>query len=291
MQNNVLILCIYVDHERLNRHKSERKNGLLPYNKRYKNKGRVMDKKLVFISHITEEKELAVILSEEIKKSYLGMLDTFVSSDGQSLPAGGRWLDQIDSALNQSAIQISLCSPQSIKRPWINFEAGASWIRKIPVVPVCHSGLTKGNLPIPLAMLQAADIGSKEDLTVMFNELTKVLGASQTPNIDYDSIISRAQNFEHQYTYVSRVKHSVFSVINVCPQLKELFLSGSIQSTPLQIKDFQYNQIAQHLEFLKENNLIAYGFNQTLMNGDGVFKGGNVSLTSDYLNNTIDLVR
>ncbi|MBO2661846.1 MULTISPECIES: hypothetical protein [Shewanella] len=43
-------------------------------------------KKLVFISHITEERELAMILSTEIKKSFLGMLDTFVSSDGASLP-------------------------------------------------------------------------------------------------------------------------------------------------------------------------------------------------------------
>ncbi|KII75246.1 toll/interleukin-1 receptor domain-containing protein [Vibrio renipiscarius] len=250
-----------------------------------------MNKKLVFISHITEESELAVILSEEIKKSYLGMLDTFVSSDGQSLPAGGRWIDQIDTALNQSAIQISLCSPQSIKRPWINFEAGASWIRKIPVVPVCHSGLTKGDLPIPLAMLQAADISNRTDLEIMFNELTKILGATKTPNIDYDSIISSAKEFEHKYTYVARVKNAIFSVINTCPQLKDLFLSGSIQSTPLQIKDFQYNEMAKHLDFLKDNELLAYGFNQTLITGDGTFKGGNVSVTSAYLNNVIELVR
>ncbi|MFM5588721.1 toll/interleukin-1 receptor domain-containing protein [Aeromonas rivipollensis] len=250
-----------------------------------------MDKKLVFISHITEENELAEILSKEIKRSYLGMLDTFVSSDGQSLPAGGRWLDQIDTALKNSAIQISLCSPQSIKRPWINFEAGASWIRKIPVVPVCHSGLTKGSLPIPLAMLQAADIGNKSDLEVMFNELTKVLGASQTPNIDYDTIITKAAEFEYKYTYVAKIKSAVFSIINTCPQLRELFLSGAIQSTPLQVKDFQYNDMAPHLELLKDNGLLAYGFNQTLMNGHGTFKGGNVSLTPKYLNDVICLVR
>lgn len=218
------------------------------------------------------------------------MLDTFVSSDGQSLPSGGRWLDQIDTALNQSAIQISLCSPQSIKRPWINFEAGASWIRKIPVVPVCHSGLTKGNLPIPLAMLQAADIGNKSDLEIMFNELTKILGASQTPNVDYDSIISKAANFEHKYTYVSQIKNSIFSLINICPELRELFLSGAIQSKPLQVRDFQYNDMAQHLEFLKDDGLLAYGFNQTLMNGQGTFKGGNISLTPKYFNEVIRLL-
>ena len=246
-----------------------------------------MDKKIVFISHITEEKELAQILSEEIKKSYLGMLDTFVSSDGQSLPAGGRWLDMIDAALNQSAIQISLCSPQSIKRPWINFEAGASWIRKIPVVPVCHSGLRKNGLPIPLAMLQAADIDNKDDLNVMFNELTKVLGATISPNIDYNSIISRSNVFQKQYTYVNVLKNAIYEIINICPELNELFLSGKIQSKAIQIRDFQYNDMVRHLEHLSQENLVSYAFNQTIMNGVGTFKGGQIVLTPHYLQDVL----
>lgn len=250
-----------------------------------------MSKKLVFISHVTEEKELAQILSEEIKKSYLGMLDTFVSSDGQSLPAGGRWLDMIDSALNQSAIQISLCSPLSIKRPWINFEAGASWIRKIPVVPVCHSGLRKNALPIPLAMLQAADIDNKDDLNVMFNELTKVLGATVSPNIDYDSIIERSNEFQKKYTYVNVIKTAVYEIINICPEMNELLLSGAIQSKTIQIRDFQYNDMVRHLEYLSKEGLVIYGFNQTLMNGAGTFKGGTIMVTPHYLNDVVNLIR
>lgn len=253
--------------------------------------GEHVDKKIVFISHITEEKELAQILSEEIKKSYLGMLDTFVSSDGQSLPAGGRWLDMIDSALNQSAIQISLCSPQSIKRPWINFEAGASWIRKIPVVPVCHSGLRKNALPIPLAMLQAADIDNKDDLNIMFNELTKVLGATISPTINYDSIIERSSEFQKNYTYVNVIKNAVYMIINICPELSELFLSGKIQSHSIQIRDFQYNDVVRHLEYLAKENLVSYAFNQTVMNGVGTFKGGTITVTSHYLNDVINIIR
>jgi hypothetical protein len=250
-----------------------------------------MDKKLVFISHITEESELAKILSEEIKKSYLGMLDTFVSSDGESLPAGGRWLDMIDQALTQSAIQISLCSPQSIKRPWINFEAGASWIRKIPVIPLCHSGLVKSALPIPLAMLQAADIANKKDLDILFNELTKTLGASQTPNIDYDSIINKSNEFSYKYTYFEKIKKSLYASINICPQLNDLFLSGNIQSKPVKIRDFQYNEIAPHLEVLKNDDLISYAFNSTSFTGDGTYKGGHVTLTQKYFDKVLPSIK
>jgi len=250
-----------------------------------------MDKKIVFISHITEERELAQILSEEIKKSYLGMLDTFVSSDGQSLPAGGRWLDMIDAALNKSAIQISLCSPQSIKRPWINFEAGASWIRKIPVVPVCHSGLRKNGLPIPLAMLQAADIDSKDDLSVMFNELTKVLGATVSPNIDYESIVARSGEFQKQYTYVNVLKDAVYQIINVCPELNELFLSGNIQNKAIKVKDFQYSDMVRHLEILKNENLITYAFHQTMMDSTGTYRGGQIVLAPHYLQDVLSLLK
>ena len=110
------------------------------------------NKPLIFISHITEEKELAKLLADFIKKSYLNMFDVFVSSDGESIASGDRWIETIDKALNSCVIQVSLCSPFSIQRPWINFEAGASWIRRIPVIPICHSGLSKSNLPVPLSL-------------------------------------------------------------------------------------------------------------------------------------------
>lgn len=99
-----------------------------------------MDKPVVFISHITEEKEMAMELKKLIEESFLGMLDVFVSSDENSISSGSKWLDNITSALSSCAIELILCSPNSVKRPWINFEAGAGWVRDIPVIPLCHSG-------------------------------------------------------------------------------------------------------------------------------------------------------
>lgn len=250
-----------------------------------------MEKKIVFISHITEEKELAKILSDEIKKSYLGMLDTFVSSDGESLPSGGRWLDKIDQALNQSAIQISLCSPQSLKRPWINFEAGASWIRKIPVIPLCHSGLKKNELPIPLSLLQGANIDNETDLQGMFQELTKTLGASMTPNIDYKSIILKASDFEKEYTVNSKIRNAIFEIITYKPELSDLFLSGKIMNQEITISDFAYNDLAHKLEMLRAHNLINYNFTKTMFTGNGTFKGGMIALNNDYFNKALPLLK
>lgn len=85
-----------------------------------------MDRPIVFISHISEESAIAVTIKKLIDESFLGMLDVFVSSDnGESLPMGSRWLQRINDALKKCSVELILCSPQSIKRPWINFEAGA----------------------------------------------------------------------------------------------------------------------------------------------------------------------
>lgn len=247
----------------------------------------MQSKKLVFISHITEESELAKILSEEIKSSFLGLLDTFVSSDGESLPAGGRWLDSIDTALTNSAIQISLCSPQSITRPWINFEAGASWIRRIPVVPLCHSGLSKSGLPIPLVMLQGADLDNVDDLKVVFAELAKILGAAKTPEIDYDNLLRKCKVFIETYTYFNKVREAVYRACNAEDGLRDFFLSGKMQSISFMIHDYLFVHLAPALDELKALGLVSYSFNGTTMNGDGVFKRGNITLSDKYLNEII----
>lgn len=248
-------------------------------------------KKLVFISHITEESDLANIISEEIKSSFLGMLDTFVSSDGESLPAGGRWLDLIDNALSISAIQISLCSPQSIKRPWINFEAGASWIRRIPVVPLCHSGLSKGGLPVPLSMLQAADLNNAADLKIVFNELSKVLGAARTPDIDYTGLIEKSLSFVENYTYFNKIKEAIYAACNADKKLNAFFFSGEMQSIPVLIHDYLFVHLAPALDTLRELELVNYTFQGTTMNGEGVFRRGNITLTEKYITHVLPVLK
>ena len=250
-----------------------------------------MTKKLVFISHITEESDLAKIISDEIKSSFLGMLDTFVSSDGESLPAGGRWLDSIDAALTNSAIQISLCSPQSIKRPWINFEAGASWIRRIPVVPLCHSGLSKSGLPVPLSMLQGADLSNAADLKIVFNQLSKVLGAARTPDIDYAALIGKSLTFIENYTYFNKIKDAIYAACNAEKLLNAFFFSGEMQSIPISIHDYLFVHLAPALDTLRELELVNYVFQGTTMNGEGVFRRGNITLTDKYLIHVLPVLK
>lgn len=247
-------------------------------------------KKTVFISHITEESDLAQIISEQIKNSYLGMLDTFVSSDGESIPTGSRWLTSIDTALSESAIQISLCSPQSVKRPWINFEAGASWIRKIPVIPFCHSGMTKTTLPIPLSMLHAADYNNQIDLEHMFSTLSNVLG-SATPSVDYASFIDKCEQFVHQYTNVDKLKSAIYEACKIHPELKELLLEGRVKRQRITVPDHLLSGLLPALNVLQAQDLLRSSGSGTISTLDGSFRNIDVTLSQDYFTNVLPLLQ
>lgn len=186
-----------------------------------------MEKPVMFISHITEEKDLAISLKELIEQSFLGMMDVFVSSDENSVSSGERWLDNITDALGKCSIELILCSPVSIKRPWINFEAGAGWIRKIPVIPLCHSGMEVNKLPIPLNLLQAVKITEIPSLKLIFPVLAKAVG-SDTPNVDFTDFVQKAKEFEFNYTYWDVCKRELSKLKSISDTLYKAVKFGTL---------------------------------------------------------------
>ncbi len=137
--------------------------------------------KRAFVSHVTEEADLAGRLKIALRRDFLGFLDVFVSSDAESIAAGEEWLRSIEKALQESAILIVLCSPASVGRPWINFEAGAAWMRGIPLVPVCYAGLTPGDLPVPLSLRQGLVLDRPDGVQRLYTRIADILGCAVPP--------------------------------------------------------------------------------------------------------------
>jgi len=149
----------------------------------------------VFISHISVERELALLLKEKIEKHFLGLVDVFVSSDQESIEAGKPWLDALRLALKTAQLQIVLCSPTSISRPWVNFEAGAAWLQGIPVVPLCHSGLDPEDLPMPLSTLQGGKTSDSETFLRLYNGIAKLVPCER-PEVDMKALAATASQLE-----------------------------------------------------------------------------------------------
>jgi hypothetical protein len=143
----------------------------------------------IFISHISEEASIVKVFKDWIESTFLGQSEVFASRDADDLPAGNKWIDEIDQALDSAVAFLVLCSPASLMRPWINFQTGWGWIKGLPVIPICHSGLKNDDLPPQISSFQAIEIDSDGFVSDLLSRLAKHLGFEKFPRIDQSAMV------------------------------------------------------------------------------------------------------
>jgi len=195
-----------------------------------------MSKPTIFISHITQEKEIACVIKSFIEEKFLGIVDVFVSSHEESLKLGDDWMSTIKNSMIDCTMIIVICSPISITRPWINFESGAGWIKGTPVIPLCHSGLSPGKLPVPLNSFQGGILNKKEDIEKLFNRIASVL-EMKPPNSNDNSFFLAISEFESVIEKSAISKHTIF-INNLLSRQINLLKYAIHAST----KDYEYLQ-------------------------------------------------
>ena len=109
-----------------------------------------MGKPILFISHITEERDFALALKDVFKDIYGEQLSVFVSSSKTNIDLGDNWIEKVNYNLENMSMMIVLCSKESYKRNWINYEAGVGIGKNILVIPVIYGNLTIKELGLPL---------------------------------------------------------------------------------------------------------------------------------------------
>jgi TIR domain len=163
------------------------------------------DQVTVFLSHINEEAALAVVLERWIEDTFGGSAEVFVSSSPTDLPPGSRWWDRIAGALERSKVFLVLCSPVSINRPWINFEMGWGWGRHVDMIPICHSGQRKGQLPGPISQVMGLEIDDEHFAERLIDSIAKHTGFSKAPRIDYAAMTAEIRTAAGQVLRVAEV--------------------------------------------------------------------------------------
>jgi|GEM_PF-1525623 len=167
-------------------------------------------RKKIFLSHIHEEKNLALLIQSAIEKEFSGFVEVFVSSDDKSILAGTNFLKRIEDMLKNTSGGIFLISHRSVKRNWINFELGAIWISGIkdvliPAIPFCHSGLAPKDLPSPLNSLKAIKANDEVELEQAFCTLQQVFGVKGKLKTDFTILSDQIKNIERKNILCSRL--------------------------------------------------------------------------------------
>jgi hypothetical protein len=128
------------------------------------------------MSFIHEEESVAKLVHDFIRHIVGPTVDTFISSDKNAMYAGDDWMKRIFEELGTTKVLVSMLSPTSVKRPWINFEAGAATALKAKVIPVCFCGLKIDRLQKPYSSLQAIEIDTHEGAYYLVSSIAHHLG-------------------------------------------------------------------------------------------------------------------
>jgi len=135
----------------------------------------------LFVSHISEEAEIAALLKQTIEEDFLDLVKLFQSSDIGSIVAGDDWLSAVQQALQDAAAVIVLCSHASLQRPWVQFELGAAWSRQVPIIPICHSALRAAELPMPLSRKEAVELAAPDGFARLYQAIASIIGLKRIP--------------------------------------------------------------------------------------------------------------
>ena len=152
----------------------------------------------IFISHAATDQEIANRFKVDIERSFLGLCNCFVSSNLDSLNAGVEWMGVIKDRLQDCAIFIGLTSPIALQRPWIYFEFGSVWMRGIPVIPVCHTGLERGGLVPPISTFHAINLTDSSHLEHLYKKISDTIGCN-LPNVNFE-------NLSKDYLFITETK-------------------------------------------------------------------------------------
>ena len=97
-----------------------------------------------------------------------------------SIKSGALSMSAIDKNLASHDVLISLLTPESVKRPWVVFEAGVGFGKGKAFVPIlCRDGKLN-SLPKPFSDLFVREASSKQKFNTILKEIDKALGYKHT---------------------------------------------------------------------------------------------------------------
>jgi hypothetical protein len=124
------------------------------------------DRPMIFLSHVSADGELTRLLQSDLDSRFLGAL-SFFNTSNRSIHPGEHWFSVILDRLKKCDVLLAIMSPAGLRSPWVNFEAGAAWLRGASVIPCCAGQVRKASLPAPYSTLQGIDLDNPADLTLL----------------------------------------------------------------------------------------------------------------------------
>lgn len=202
----------------------------------------------VFISHMALEEGLAQTLAQWVEKSFpANRISVFVSS---AIHPGDNWVVDLEAALTLSKLFLVLCSKVSICSPWVLYEVGTGFGKRMKILPVCHGGLAPGKLPQPLGFFTSLSLSDPKFPEKLTQRVSAVTGVRGSRRADYAAMRAALAAAAHDVA----VKVATLKAIGNEPQFvnrSALQLASKVRTTEVDIN--------QHLQFLEDKDYVRSG--------------------------------
>ena len=176
---------------------------------------------IVFVSFVHEDESVAWALKHYISKSLQIPGGVFLSSDGSQIFAGDRWIDKIVTALSGASVVVLLLTQRSVRRPWVNFEAGGAWLTNKTIIPVCAGNLKAGALPKPYSTLQALEVPSQAPylLTSLRHHLNLKVELPMLPN--QKMLVDMLSGKSEEMMNAERIGDPYWMLVEACEKFRD----------------------------------------------------------------------
>jgi hypothetical protein len=216
------------------------------------------EKPIIFVSHAAVDTDIASLFKADVEDRFLGLCELFVSSNLDSLQGGKEWMQVIKDKLSKAVIFVGLLSPVALTRPWIYAEFGAGWIRGIPTISVCHSGLHKDQLPVPLSHFQALNLLDEMHLEHLYGQVSSAIGC-QKPIRDYTADIEKYRKVTETQRLEREVRHWFAQLQRWNPDFSRVFQGQEVEVLIPADVDHAFRQFIQKPEISEMLEFASHG--------------------------------
>jgi len=180
-----------------------------------------MGSNIIFLSHIQEEEEIVFEFRDMMNKIFGDTINFYLFQKNE---AGVEMVKAITDNLNDSQIIVIFCSPESISKPWINFEIGFSNKMKKDenqkiIIPILYLNLKKEQLPSYLSNLIYVQLDldkktfQKAILKLIF-KFAKISSEGMIFNFDLENLETFINEFYQKYDRIHRRYQSLIELKN-----------------------------------------------------------------------------
>lgn len=160
----------------------------------------VDQKKTIFLSYASEDRELAAVLQHVIEEAFPDAFHIFNAFRADAIALSDEWREKLRTAIMDSSLFLVLLSRNSVGKAWIYWETGGAYHRKIPIIPLIGPGFDIGSLPDQLREIQAISLQDEGDLRRLLDRLAPLAGmAHLSPRHDLSTATKRITDLKARF--------------------------------------------------------------------------------------------